>query len=265
MPTELWAIGLVISATLVGAFGPILLKKASAKKLSNIKSLISNYPLFGGVGFLSEAEQKFQKRQIAYKVRVNDILNSKYTKTEGFAPNYLEIGGKEISRTNLIGVIVEKLDLNNYQTLSIDDGTGKISARIFENNALLDKVSIGQIVLIIGRPREFSSEKYILIEAIKKVNPAWAKVRKLELEKDVGDKNVLLNGNTKINNNEAEEVALSSKNRIVKLVKELDNGSGVPIEDISSKDIKDFEKIIEILLKGGDIFEIKPGKLKVLE
>ena len=50
MPTELWAIGLVISATLVGAFGPILLKKASAKKLSNIKSLISNYPLFGGVG-----------------------------------------------------------------------------------------------------------------------------------------------------------------------------------------------------------------------
>ncbi len=49
MATELWAIGLVISATLVGAFGPILLKKASAKKLSNIKSLMSNYHLFGGV------------------------------------------------------------------------------------------------------------------------------------------------------------------------------------------------------------------------
>jgi len=49
MPAELWAIGLVISATLVGAFGPILLKKASAKKLSKISSLISNYHLFGGV------------------------------------------------------------------------------------------------------------------------------------------------------------------------------------------------------------------------
>lgn len=49
MPAELWAIGLVILATLVGAFGPILLKKASEKKLSSISSLMKNYHLFGGV------------------------------------------------------------------------------------------------------------------------------------------------------------------------------------------------------------------------
>jgi len=218
----------------------------------------------GGVSFLSD-EQVFQKRQTAYKIRIKDILDSRYVKTEGFNPNYLEIHSKEVSRINVIGVAVQKSGINNYKSLTIDDGTGKISARIFENNALLDKVSIGQIVLIIGRPREFSSEKYILIETIKKVNPVWAKVRKLELGKDVGDKNVLLNDNTQINNNESEDVASSLKNKIVRLVKELDKGNGVSIEDISSKDIKDFEKIIDILLKEGDIFEIKPGKLKVLE
>jgi len=49
MTTELWAIGMVILATIVGAFGPILLKKASAKSLSKISSLITNYSLFGGV------------------------------------------------------------------------------------------------------------------------------------------------------------------------------------------------------------------------
>jgi|TARA_B100002003_G_C14133005_1_gene544911 uncharacterized membrane protein len=49
MTTELWAIGLVILATFVGAFGPILLKKASAKKLSRISALMKNYHLFGGV------------------------------------------------------------------------------------------------------------------------------------------------------------------------------------------------------------------------
>ena len=48
MATQLWAIGLVIAATLIGAFGPILLKKASEKKLSELKSLITNYHLFGG-------------------------------------------------------------------------------------------------------------------------------------------------------------------------------------------------------------------------
>ncbi|MAG91266.1 hypothetical protein CMO83_01155 [Candidatus Woesearchaeota archaeon] len=49
MATQLWAIGLVILATLIGAFGPILLKKASAKRLSKISSLMTNYHLFGGV------------------------------------------------------------------------------------------------------------------------------------------------------------------------------------------------------------------------
>ena len=40
MPAEMWAIGLVVLATFIGAFGPILLKKASAKKLSNIKAVL---------------------------------------------------------------------------------------------------------------------------------------------------------------------------------------------------------------------------------
>ena len=49
MTTQLLAIGLVISATLIGAFVPILLKKASAKKLSKLSLLATNYHLFGGV------------------------------------------------------------------------------------------------------------------------------------------------------------------------------------------------------------------------
>lgn len=49
MATQLWAIGLVVLATLIGAFGPILLKKASAKHLSRLSSLATNYHLFGGV------------------------------------------------------------------------------------------------------------------------------------------------------------------------------------------------------------------------
>ena len=49
MATQLWAIALVVFATLVGAFGPILLKKASAKRLSKLSSLATNYHLFGGV------------------------------------------------------------------------------------------------------------------------------------------------------------------------------------------------------------------------
>lgn len=207
-------------------------------------------------------EQVFQKRQTAYKIRIKDILSSKYIKTEGFSPNYIEINKQEISRINVIGVIVDKSDLNNYKTMTIEDGTGNISARIFENNALLDALTVGNIVLITGRPREFSSEKYILIETIKNINPNWAKVRELELEKSAkADNNSSNDGKEDIGG----EIVSNSTNEIFKLIKDLDKGSGVPIEELSSKNIKEMDKVIDTLLKEGDIFEVKPGKLKVLE
>ncbi len=205
--------------------------------------------------------EKIQKRQTAYKIRIKDILISKYTKTDGFAPNYFGINGKEISRINVIGVVVQISELDNYKTLTVEDGTGSISARAFEYNVFLEKINIGDIVLIIGRPREFSSEKYILIEIIKKIDPMWARVRELELEKNKIEDNI------SSNNYSSKEKGVFSKpmSKIVKLIKELDKGNGVPIEDLSGKSIRDMDKIIALLLKEGDIFEIRPGKLKVLE
>lgn len=216
---------------------------------------------FGGVNFLPEIE-KFQKRQTAYKIRIKDMLSSKYIKTEGFSPNYLEVNGQQIFRINIIGVVVQKSELNNYKTLAIDDGTGKISARVFDSNPFLGQIDVGNIVLVIGRPREFSSEKYILIEIIKKIDPNWAKVRGLELEK--GTKKCVSPSNDVISAEE-DAVDLSPANRIFKLIKELDKGDGVSIDELSSKNIKDIDKLIDMLLKEGDIFEIRPGKLKVLE
>jgi len=45
---ELWAIITVMIASLIGSFGPILLKKASGDIKFNLKSLITNYNLIGG-------------------------------------------------------------------------------------------------------------------------------------------------------------------------------------------------------------------------
>ena len=51
METQLWAIGLVLLASFLGSFGPILLKKASGKISFNPLKLIKNYYLI--LGFLS--------------------------------------------------------------------------------------------------------------------------------------------------------------------------------------------------------------------
>ena len=205
--------------------------------------------------------QKFQNRQTAYKVHIKDILNSKYTKREGFNPNYLGIKGKEISRVNVIGVVVQKSLMYNYKTIIMDDGSGEISARIFENDALLDNIQIGNVVLVIGRPREFSSEKYVLIEIIRKIDSEWAKLRKLELNLDIKITNIDLK-TEKLQN---EIVIESPKNKILKLIKDLDEGEGVLVDNIAVNSKEDIDKIVSVLLKEGDVFEVKPGKLKVLE
>lgn len=209
---------------------------------------------------MPDQEQKFQKRQTAYKIRIKDMIDSNYVKTDGMTPNFLDMSPKEVSRINILGVVVDKSDLGNYKTITIDDGSGKVSARVFDSNTLLEKIDVGNIVLIIGRPREFSSEKYILIETVKIVNPKWAKVRELELEKNMG-----VNNSIEKDDSVVEDVILKPSNELVNLIKKLDKGEGVSIEEISLKNVKDVDKTINILLKEGDIFEVKPGKLKVLE
>ncbi len=51
MATELWAVGLVILGTIIGALGPIYLKKGSKNFSLNIVKLITNYNLIAGCFF----------------------------------------------------------------------------------------------------------------------------------------------------------------------------------------------------------------------
>ena len=59
---------------------------------------------------------------------------------------------------------------------------------------------------------------------------------------------------------------ISISEGIYSLIKELDNGDGVSFEDILGKfKGAEAEAIINTLLENGNIFEIRPGRLKVLE
>ena len=216
---------------------------------------------------MADLEQKFQKRQTAFKLSIKDILSAKYVKSEGLIPNYLDFSSKEVSRVNVIGAVIEKLDSGNYKTIAIEDGTGKISARIFDANISLERIMVGDVVLVIGRPREFSEEKYILIEAIKKIEPKWAKVRMMEnMLREPNNKSLDASSyNEPTPRINSEQIAPSSSIKIVKLIRELDKGNGVSIDDLSSAGINELDECIKKLLKGGDIFEITHGKLKVLE
>lgn len=201
-----------------------------------------------------------QKRLVAKKIFVKEIFDSKYVSEEGFNPSYLvKEDGAKISRINLIAVVVDKEKNESYSSIILDDGTGKISARSFEENGLFERINVGEIALVVGRPREYGAEKYVLPEIIKKIeNVDWFKLRKMEIcEKNNVETAV---GEVK---KVAAEVKKDNAEKVIEFIKNEDHGKGVDVREILKNGFG--EKWVNKLLENGEIFEISPGRVKLLE
>jgi len=216
-----------------------------------------------------------QLRQTAFVARIADLKGGRYVKEEGWEPNYILTKNAKISRTNVIGVIISKADSPdaNFKNIIIDDGSGNINVRNFENNDMFTSLNVGDTVLIVGRPREFSNEKYILPEIIRKIeNKRWLLYRKGELNlfdlrnNDYEATAPAIHEETDEEFVKEESMKESVADRIVKFVKNNDKGKGVDMEEIVNyMKNPECENIIQFLLKQGEIFELMPGKVKVLE
>ena len=228
-----------------------------------------------------------QKRQVAYKVSIRDISEGSYVKQEGWKPNYiLTKNDKKVSRINLLATIISIDSTSPAQiNITVDDGTGSISIRSFEESNIAKDLEIGDIISIIGRPREFGSTKYLVPEVIKKVKDIrWIEVRKKQvqlykLRNNIHEK--LESTREKKPSEKSEEATsepeeteeetiisegVNSKQTVYQTIKSLDKGDGVDIEDVISRSkIDNCEDVVNMLLMEGEVFEIKKGRLKILE
>lgn len=198
------------------------------------------------------------KRQTAYKCSLKQIKTANYVQTSGWDPNFLEIGGFKVSRTNNIAVIISK-DENKFV---IEDGTDSIEVRVFNELKTLKDLKPGMLVLVIARPRKYSNMLYLVPEIVKPIsNKKWLQYRLKELE--------LIDFKAPVEQviemKESKEQKMSP-HQILDMIKELDKGEGVPFEELIEKiNADDAEKSIQNLINEGEIFEIRPGKLKILD
>ncbi|HLC65048.1 MAG TPA: hypothetical protein VJI46_02885 [Candidatus Nanoarchaeia archaeon] len=192
------------------------------------------------------------KRHVAYKASIAQLLGSKFIKEADLS--YLLIGDRRVSRVNIIGIVVGVDDA----AVILDDGSSRIALRTF-GESLVFNGAVGDSVLVVGRPREFDNDRYIVPEIISKIDSRWMAVRKLELklipeaEKTYEESEVI-----------RETIDDDTSTKVYNLIKSLDEGEGVEVERVISG-IESAEKIISNLLKEGEIFEIRPGRVKVLE
>ncbi len=222
-----------------------------------------------------------QKRQTAVRIWISNLMNGKYVKQPGeFEPNYVEVNGKKIGRVNLVGTVVYKFESedNNYVSLTIDDGSYQIRLKVWkEGTKLLRDFNSGDFVNIIGKPREYNEELYIIPEIVKKMEDLnWELVWKTELFKEYGKpekieiKKHLVQQTSSENKSEIEEEHIeenSSKVSVLNVINKFSHEEGIKIDVLSEKcelDYESAENIVNELLKEGEIYEARPGVFKTI-
>lgn len=203
------------------------------------------------------------KRKVAKKLLINDILTATYIKRPGWEPSGILTRQGEISRVNIMGVVVSLNKEENNTSLLLDDGSGNITVRIFDKNLLSEKISLGVLVSVVGKPREWNNSKYIVPEHVKKVkDKQWYDVHQREIKLFRQTNSLQLPVENK---SEEVNVETGPYQKILNTVAILDKGNGAPVEEIiSNLKIQDADKIIQTLIEEGEVFEISPGKVKVL-
>ena len=195
------------------------------------------------------------KRATAYKLKVGDIFSGRKI-LDGERFNFLELGNRRISRVNLVANIVEKFSSSEkaYISLTIDDASGQIRVKIFGDDVQkFSDINQGDTVLVIGLLRNYNNELYITPEIIRKQDPRYLLVRKLEFEK---------NAPKEIDTR--ERLALADK--IINRVK------GAEPEGVShEKLVLDLHETPDLInqeirkaLEQGIIYEPRPGMLRYL-
>ncbi len=234
-------------------------------------------------------------RFVAVKCTIRKINTYAFVQEDEQNSNYLQTtDGQKIFRLNVIGIIINKEKQGSITNLLLDDGTGKIILRSFEENKSVRELVAGDIVIVIGRVRIYNQEKYLSAEIIKKIDSMWMKIRRLELKEEFDQIELSSPETEKIHPNipieikpavavsstidegieeeiieeEVQEIQINPLlpvQKILLLIKELDVGGGAPIEEIISKSpLSGTEKLLEQMLQKGDIFQNLPGKVKVL-
>ena len=197
-----------------------------------------------------------RKRNIAYKLRIGDILSGVPMMDEGKFL-FLELGDKKVVRVNILANCVDKFiqeGEKQFASLTIDDASGQLKLKAFGDDIEpLKGVMQGDTLQVIGNMREWNGELYMIPEVIKKVDAQWLLVRKLEIQNARKDMPV------------GESSPL--KDMIMQKIKDAEVEGGIDVDNIimnieASPDLINGE--IKKLLEEGLVYEPRPGRLRYL-
>ncbi len=207
------------------------------------------------------------KRETAYKLRIEDLLKAKQifeesTETPNPKLQFVELGDKKILRVNIIANVIDKFESEGerrFASITLDDGGGQIKIRVFgEDIQKFQDLTQGDTIVVIGLLRSYNQELYVLPDVIKKINPKYLLVRKLEIEKSF----------PKPLTQEQKQEVRALRDEVIDMIKVAESNEGIDKDEIILK-LKNSQpelitQEIQKLLEEGVIYEPKPGRVRYL-
>lgn len=242
------------------------------------------------------------RRSPAIKTRIVDIVNGKYFSAEKEkmkAAFIVTSFGQKISRINLIATVIDKFvaEDGNYCSLTLDDGTSLIKAKSFKEEAkMLKDFELGDLILLIGKLREYNGEVYINAEATRKILDANFEVlRRFEILQELKRrKKIIEELKNLVNQTSEEELREYAKKKygieeetlqfikessatekiedykpaLLEVISKLDEGRGVEINkifEVANLPETVIENTLNELLANGSLYEPTVGVLKIIK
>ncbi len=220
------------------------------------------------------------KRQVAYKLWIQNIVNSQFVEQPGeWDPNYIAFHDKQVSRVNIIATVVDvyKDEEKGYANITLDDGSATIRAKAFKDDLyLLKDIKQGDLVNVIARVRKYQDEIYLAPEIVAKLsNPNWELLRKAELLKDLGkysreipafqgQRDLYQEVSKPVKIEEKEDSSSATRHKILAHIEKHEEPSMQDLIAASGLPQEEAQAIIKELLKEGEIYQPRPGYVRLV-
>lgn len=126
-----------------------------------------------------------QKRLTAEKCRIKDVVLGRYVAQEGYEPGYvLTDEGRKLSRVHILATVTGTYLSTDrkYAYAVLDDGTGIVRVKAFQDTKIISGARKGDIVDVIGRVRHYNGEVHLYPEIVKMIDdPNYETLRKIEI------------------------------------------------------------------------------------
>jgi hypothetical protein len=161
----------------------------------------------------------------------------------------------------------------------MDDGSASILVIDFNQRKKTTTLKVGNPVLVIGRPRQAEKDLFIASEIATSdqliKQPLWIVKRKEDLKKlesnlvqKIDSEEVLVEDlDETISDGELVQPISGNVtgDDIIVFMRKKDSGDGVSIDEIVDYFGQEADDVILTLMSMGEVYEIKPGRIKILE